>query len=98
MIEQVRLHVHNLGKQGVAIDVVEELPMASGWTSVEPTHGGVWNEDTGEVTWAKVELPASGTWVTTVSVRITYPSSRVIWWDSELRQSKVRSPAKPNRA
>ena len=77
VIEQVRqINVHNLGKQGVAIEVVEEFPMASGWdVRVEPTHGGMWNEDTGEVTWAKIELPASGTWEATVIVRITVPKS-----------------------
>ena len=75
VVEQVRaLTVHNYGKAVATVDVVEELPMAAGWDiQVEPSSGGVWDANTGEVTWPGVQVPASGTWEATIRVRIVVP-------------------------
>ena len=75
VVEQVRaLTVHNDGKAVATVDVVEELPMAAGWDiQVEPSSGGVWDANTGEVTWPGVQVPASGSWEATVRVRIVVP-------------------------
>ena len=75
VIEQVRLvAVHNAGKENTLVRVVEELPMAPGWEmEVEATDGGVWDAETGEVTWSEADVPADGVWEAKVSVRIVVP-------------------------
>ena len=66
--------VHNAGTEDKAVRVVEDLPMAPGWEmEVEATGGGVWDAETGEVTWSDAAVPANGMWEAKVSVRIVVP-------------------------
>ena len=75
VVEQVRrVTVHNAGREGASVRVVEELPVATGWEmEVEATDGGVWDPEVGEVRWSDIAVPAKSQWEATVRVRIVVP-------------------------
>lgn len=75
VVEQVRhVHVHNEGSEVATVDVVEQVPLGPNWEmTVESSAGGIWDPETGEVTWGAVQVPGSGSWEATVTVRIVVP-------------------------
>lgn len=75
VVEQVRkIQVHNEGAEVATVEVVEQLPLGPNWDmTVEATNGGSWDPSTGEVVWSGAQVPGSGSWEATVTVRIVVP-------------------------
>ena len=80
VVKQVRqLQVFNLEPGVASVSVVEALPWSSGWdVNVEPTAGGVYDEDTGEVRWDGVRVEKDVPWTAEVVLKVVLPKGQTL--------------------
>ena len=74
-VDQIRrVAVQNEGTEETVVRVNEQVSTASGCkVDVEASNGGVWDAETGEITWSSVAVPAEGLWEAEVRIRMTCP-------------------------
>lgn len=80
VVNQVRrLQVYNLEPGVASVSVVETLPWSSGWdVSVEPSAGGVYDKDTGEVRWDGVQVDKDVPWTAEVVLKVVLPKGQTL--------------------
>jgi hypothetical protein len=80
VVKQVRqLQVFNLEPSVASVSVVETLPWSSGWdVSVEPSAGGVYDKDTGEVRWDGVQVDQDMPWTAEVVLKVVLPKGQAL--------------------